>query len=82
MDTQLTSMSFRRQRRSECSEYPQLLKKLYDNVVLQLMEGKGNKTTWNDLYIEMASRPHCEAPADIVDMIYQLASRPTQAMSF
>merc|ERR1719357_2075763 len=78
--TDLTTQ--RRQRRSECSQYPQLLKKLYDNVVLQLMEGKGNKTTWNDLYIEMASRPHCEAPADIVDMIYQLAGRPTQAMSF
>jgi len=58
------------------------LLQLYDNVLLQLSQGKGDKNRWTDLYIEMASIPTCEAPADIVDMIYQLASRPTKAVNF
>lgn len=78
--TDLTSQ--RRERRSECSNYRHLLRQLYDNVLLQLREGKGEKNRWTDLYIEMASIPNCEAPSDIVDMIYQLASRPTQAINF
>jgi len=78
--TDLTSQ--RRERRSECSNYRHLLRQLYDNVLLQLREGKGEKKRWTDLYIQMASIPNCEAPSDVVDMIYQLASRPTQAISF
>jgi len=74
--------SQRRERRSECGNYRHLLRQLYDNVLLQLSQGKGDKNRWTDLYIQMASIPNCEAPSDIVDMIYQLASRPTQAINF